>query len=271
MSSSNTIPASVCDADTIQGSATADRIHGMREACRVAAVVLDRMAAAVKPGVTTYDLDRLGKACMDELGAESACYGYSGQKNLFPAYTCISINEEVVHGIGSLDHVIQDGDVVSLDVVTRYRGYIGDNARTVIAGDAGDDAKRRLVKVTEEALMLGIEQARPGNRVGDISYAIQHWVEKHGFNVIREYVGHGVGLEMHEHPQIPNYGKRRTGPVIVSGMTLAIEPMVLMGDRNVRLLPDGWTVVSRDGKPAAHFEHTVLVTNKGAEVLTRVA
>lgn len=269
MSSTNTKPAPVCDPDSIGESATPDRIQGMRDACRVAAAVLDRMVSAVTPGVTTYDLDRLGKACMDELGAESACFGYPGQKNLFPAYTCISINEEVVHGIGSLDKVIQDGDVVSLDVVTRYKGYIGDNARTVIAGQ-GDEATQRLLKVSEEALMLGIEQARPGNRVGDISYAIQHWVEKHGFNVIREYVGHGVGLEMHEHPQIPNYGKRRTGPVIVSGMTLAIEPMVLMGDRNVRLLPDGWTVVSRDGKPAAHFEHTVLVTNKGAEVLTTV-
>ena len=251
----------------------AERIHikspgevaKMQKAGAVTAEILMEIGAEVQAGRTTREIDDIAREIFKKHKVGNSFYQYRG----FPGQLCISINEEVVHGIGSLDKVIQDGDVVSLDVVTRYKGYIGDNARTVIAGQ-GNEATQRLLRVSEEALMLGIEQARPGNRVGDISYAIQHWVEKHGFNVIREYVGHGVGLEMHEHPQIPNYGKRRTGPVIVSGMTLAIEPMVLMGDRNVHLLPDGWTVVSRDGKPAAHFEHTVLVTNKGAEVLTTV-
>ena len=248
---------------------SAEEIKLMRETCTRAAQVLEEMAQNTAPGTTTYDLDRLGKRVMEKLGVESACFGYQGSRGAFPSYTCISVNNEVVHGIGDLNRVIEEGDVVSLDVVVRYQGYVGDNARTVIVGQ-GSEKNQRLVNTTREALMKGIDKAVKGNRIGDISFTIQKYVEKSGYSVIREFVGHGVGVDMHEEPQIPNYGRRHTGPMIQPGMTLAIEPMVNMGRKDVRILDDGWTVVTTDGLPSAHFEHTVLVLTDGVEILTKL-
>jgi methionyl aminopeptidase len=239
----------------------------MRESCTVAATVLARLKEQVRPGITTYDLDQIGRDLIASLGARSACYGYQLQSRRFPAYTCLSVNEEVVHGIGSLKRILRDGDCIALDVVVEYNGYIGDNAITVPVG-AIAPRTAELLKVTEEALQIGIKQAVTGNRIGDISYAVQTYVESHGFSVVREMVGHGVGRSMHEEPQIPNYGRRNSGEKIKPGMTLAIEPMVNLGRYEVRTLADGWTIVTKDGSPSAHFEHTVLTTDSGPEILT---
>lgn len=243
-------------------------IARMREVCEIAATVLYQLKELVRPGVTTYDLDQAGKEFMERLGARSACFGHQSGSRRFPAYTCISVNEEVVHGIGSLRRILHDGDIVSLDVVLSANGYVGDNALTVPVGQVSPE-KQKLLSVTEESLRLGIEQAKVGHRIGDISNAIQTFVEAHGFSVVRDMVGHGVGTSMHEEPQIPNFGRRGRGEIIKPGMTLAIEPMVNLGGYRTKTLSDGWTIVSSDGSPAAHFEHTVLITEKGPEVLTR--
>ena len=242
-------------------------IKRMREACAVAATVLARLKEQVRPGITTYDLDQIGRDLIASFGARSACYGYQLHSRRYPAYTCLSVNEEVVHGIGSLKRILRDGDVISLDVVVEYNGYIGDNALTVPVGTIAPRTAE-LLKVTEEALRLGIQQAVVGNRIGDISHTVQTFVESHGFSVVREMVGHGVGRAMHEEPQIPNFGRRNSGEKIKAGMTLAIEPMVNLGGYAVRTLSDGWTVVTTDGQPSAHFEHTVLTTDTGPEILT---
>ena len=239
----------------------------MRESCAIAATVLYQLKQHVRPGITTYDLDQLGREFMTALGARSACYGYTLASRRYPAYTCISVNEEVVHGIGNLKRALIDGDIVSLDVVVEYQGYIGDNALTVAVG-AIPPEKQKLLRVTEEALRLGIAQAQVGHRIGDISHAVQSHVERNGFSVVRDMVGHGVGASMHEEPQIPNFGKRGKGELIKPGMTLAIEPMVNAGNWRTRTLRDGWTIVTTDGSPSAHFEHTVLTTEQGPEVLT---
>lgn len=244
-----------------------EAIGRMREACAVAATVLARLKEQVRPGITTYDLDQIGRDLIASFGARSACHGYQLHSRRYPAYTCLSVNEEVVHGIGSLRRILRDGDIISLDVVVEYNGYIGDNARTVPVG-AIAPRTAELLKVTEEALALGIAQAAVGNRIGDISHAVQTFVEAHGFGVVREMVGHGVGRAMHEEPQIPNFGRRNSGEKIKPGMTLAIEPMVNLGTHAVRTLSDGWTVVTTDGSPSAHFEHTVLTTAAGPEILT---
>lgn len=245
-----------------------EAIAAMREASAIAATVLYQLRELVQPGVSTYDLDHAGKEFIAQLGAESACYGYSpGGHNAYPAYTCISVNEEVVHGIGHLRRILRDGDIVSLDVVVSHRGYIGDNALTVAVGEV-HPVKQKLLEVTETALRLGIAQARPGNRIGDISATIQAHVEKHGFSVVRDMVGHGVGTSMHEEPQIPNFGKKGRGDVIKPGMTLAIEPMVNIGTHRIKTLRDGWTIVTVDGSSSAHFEHTVLTTEQAPEILT---
>ncbi|MCG8525670.1 MAG: type I methionyl aminopeptidase [Opitutales bacterium] len=245
-----------------------EEIRLMKEVCTRAAQVLQEMIEATEVGVTTYDLDRVGKKAMEKLGVESACFGYPGSRRPFPSYTCISINDEVVHGIASLDRIVENGDVVSLDVVVKYKGYIGDNARTIIVGSASEE-NQRLISKTKEAFDVGIGHARSGNRIGDVSHSIQKFVEKAGYSVIREFVGHGVGKTMHEPPQIPNFGRRRTGDLIRPGMTLAIEPMVNMGRKEVSVLDDGWTVTTNDGLPAAHHENTILVLSDGVEVLTK--
>jgi methionyl aminopeptidase len=244
-----------------------EAIARMRESCAIAATVLARLKEQVRPGITTYDLDQIGRDLIASFGARSACHGYQLHSRRYPAYTCLSVNEEVVHGIGSLRRILRDGDIIALDVVVEFNGYIGDNALTVPVG-AIAPRTAELLKVTEEALHLGISQAVVGNRIGDISHAVQTFVESHGFGIVREMVGHGVGRAMHEEPQIPNFGRRHSGEKIKPGMTLAIEPMVNLGGHAVRTLSDGWTVVTSDNSPSAHFEHTVLTTDSGPEILT---
>lgn len=243
-------------------------IAGMRKACSTAAYVLFELKKAVKAGITTYDLDQLAKELIESRGARSACFGYQLDSRRFPAHTCLSVNEEVVHGIASLRKILRDGDIISLDVVVEQDGYIGDNAITVAVGQISPELTR-LLKISQEALALGIAQAEVGNRIGDISHAIQTHCEKHGLGVVRDLVGHGVGVDMHEEPQIPNFGRRGTGAKIRPGMTLAIEPMVNLGTYKTKCLSDGWTIVTTDGLPSAHFEHTVLTTEYGPEILTK--
>jgi methionyl aminopeptidase len=246
-----------------------EAIKRMRESCAIAATILARLKEQVRPGITTYDLDQIGRDLIASFGARSACHGYQLHSRRYPAYTCLSVNEEVVHGIGSLKRMLREGDIISLDVVVEYNGYIGDNATTVPVG-AIAPRTAELLKVTEEALYLGIKAAVPGNRIGDISHTVQAYVEARGFGIVREMVGHGVGREMHEEPQIPNFldRPRKRTEEIKAGMTLAIEPMVNLGGYQVRTLSDGWTVVTADGSPSAHFEHTVLTTDSGPEILT---
>jgi methionyl aminopeptidase len=242
-------------------------IARMRESCAIAALVLKQLKELVRPGITTYDLDQAARDFIAQQGARSACYGYQIGNRRFPAYTCLSVNEEVVHGIGSMKRVLHDGDVVSLDVVIEYNGYIGDNATTVPLGPVAPRVAE-LLKVSEEALYLGIKEAVVGNRIGAISHAIQTYVEAHCFGVVRDLVGHGVGVSMHEEPQIPNFGRKNSGDKIKPGMTLAIEPMVNLGTYRTKTLSDGWTIVTADNTPSAHFEHTVLTTENGPEILT---
>ncbi len=244
-----------------------DGIAQMRESCAIAATVLYRLKALVQPGISTFDLDQAGRELMASFGARSADFGYQIGSRRFPAYTCLSVNEEVVHGIGSIKRILHDGDIISLDVTVEANGYIGDTAITVPVGSISPDVAR-LVQTTREALQIGIQQAQVGNRIGDISNAVQTYVEARGFGVVRDLVGHGVGRSMHEEPQIPNFGRRGVGEKIKAGMTLAIEPMVNLGTYRVKTLADGWTVVTADGLPSAHFEHTVLTTDKGPEILT---
>ena len=243
------------------------QLKSIREAAQVAATVLDRMCELVAPGMNTYDLDQCGRRFIEELNAESACYKYQVGSRIYPAFTCLSVNEEVVHGIGSLDRVLKEGDVISVDVCTRYNGFIGDNCRTVPVGRV-DSEVQRLLDVTEASMHEGIKEARKGNRVGKVSSAIQRVVEKAGFSVIRDFVGHGVGRSLHEEPQIPNFGKPGNGPKLREGAVVCIEPMVNMGKYRVKVADDGWTALSADGSPSAHFEHTVIITKDGPEILS---
>ncbi|HTQ32427.1 MAG TPA: type I methionyl aminopeptidase [Opitutaceae bacterium] len=244
-----------------------EAIARMRESCAIAASVLHRLKQLVQPGISTQDLEEAGRDLIARLGARSACYGYTLGSRRYPAHTCISVNDEVVHGIPSFRRILRDGDIVSLDIVVEHDGYIGDNAATVPVGRIAPEIEK-LLRVTREALDLGIAQAVTGHRIGDISHAIQAHVEASGFSVVRDMVGHGVGLSMHEEPQIPNFGKPGKSDPIKPGMTLAIEPMVNLGGYKTRILADGWTVVTADGSPSAHFEHTVLTTARGPEILT---
>ncbi|HWA84602.1 MAG TPA: type I methionyl aminopeptidase [Opitutus sp.] len=244
-----------------------DGIARMREAGAIAATVLEQLKPIVRPGITTQDLEEAGREWIARLGARSADYGYEHSGRRYPAHTCISVNDEVVHGIPSFKRVLRDGDIVSIDITIVHDGYIGDNAVTVPVGAIGPQLEQ-LLRVTREALDLGIRQAQVGNRIGDISNAVQTFVEGHGFSVVRDMVGHGVGTRMHEPPEIPNFGRRGTGDKIKPGMTLAIEPMVNIGGYKTKTLSDGWTVVTADGSPSAHFEHTVLTTDRGPEILT---
>tara|TARA_R110002094_G_scaffold81904_1_gene87050 strand:- start:24 stop:800 length:777 start_codon:yes stop_codon:yes gene_type:complete len=244
-----------------------DQIARMRESCAVAATVLADLKQLVRPGITTQDLDEAGRDMMAKHGARSADFGYQIGSRRYPAHTCISVNEEIVHGVPSFRRILRDGDIVSLDITVEYKGFIGDNAVTIPVG-AIDPELEKLVLVTKESLEIGIKQALVGNRIGDISHAVQKHVESHGYSVVRDLVGHGVGASMHEPPEIPNYGRRKDGPKIKPGMTLAIEPMVNLGTYRTKTLPDGWTVVTADNSPSAHFEHTVLTTENGPEILT---
>jgi len=237
-------------------------LGAMRPACVVASTVLDEIASFVQPGVTTRQLDEFAAATIKRHGGKSAFLGY----RKYPCHTCISVNDEVVHGLAN-ERVLRFGDIVSVDCGVMYRGFIGDTARTVAVGGCGVLAQR-LMDVTEQALCEGIAQAVSGNRVTDISRAIQNYVEGNGFSVVREFVGHGVGRTMHEEPQVPNYVDAKCNQKLRPGMTIAIEPMVNAGQPGVKVLKDGWTVVTQDGSLSAHFEHTVLITEGEPEILT---
>jgi len=239
-----------------------DDLKLMRPACVVAAKVLDEICSFIKPGITTRQVDNFAAERMAVHGAASAFLGYRN----YPCYTCISVNEEVVHGMAS-ERELRFGDIVSVDVGVRYNGFIGDNARTVAVGGCGVLAQQ-LMDVTEQSLYLGIAAALPGNRVTDISRAVQDYVESNGFSVVREFVGHGVGRTMHEDPQVPNFVDRKMNDKLRPGMTIAIEPMVNAGRPDVKILKDGWTVITQDGSLSAHFEHTVLITDGEPEILT---
>ena len=244
-------------------------ISSIEASCEIAALVLQYLVDSTLEGISTYDIDQLGKEKIAEYGAKSACYNYRHGANIFPAYTCISVNEEIVHGIGRIDRTILTGDIVSLDVCVNYNGYIGDNARTIAIGSVEPKIKN-LLEDTQNALLKGIERVRPGNRVGDISNAIESFIQPKGYGIVRDFVGHGVGKTMHELPQIPNFGKKGIGPLLKPGMALAIEPMINLGSPNIQFLEDGWTAVTADEQPSAHFEHTVLVTDEDPKILTKV-
>ncbi len=237
-------------------------LEAMRPACSVAAAVLDETASFIQPGVTTKEVDEFAAGRMKHYGARSAFLGY----RKYPCQTCISVNEQVVHGLAGA-RALCFGDIVSLDVGVIFNGFIGDTARTVAVGGCGLMAQK-LMDVTEKALYEGIAQAVPGKRVADISRAVQNYVEANGFSVVREFVGHGVGRSMHEEPQVPNFVDGKPSPRLRPGMTLAIEPMVNAGRPEVKILNDGWTVVTQDGSLSAHFEHSVLVTESEPEILT---
>ena len=245
-------------------------IELMREAGRVTALTHKAIEEAIKPGMSTADLDRIAEETMKKNGAISAEKGYNpGIKGVqpYPAATCISVNDEVIHGVPSKRKIIKDGDIVSIDLVALKNGYNGDAARTIMVGNVSKEA-RRLVEVTKQAFFEGIKYARKGNRIGDISHAIGEYVKSQGFSVVREFEGHGIGKNMHEEPEIPNYGKAGRGIRLEPGMTLAIEPMVIAGNPNILELDDGWTIVTEDGSLAAHYENTILITENEPEILT---
>src|ERR1043166_1685490 len=237
-------------------------LEAMRPACAVATAVLEEVAGFVRPGLTTREVDEFAAERIKSYGARSAFLGY----RKYPCCVCISVNEQVVHGLSG-NRRLEFGDIVSLDVGVYYNGFVGDTARTVAVGGCSV-AAQRLMDVTEKALHEGIAQAVSGNRVADISRAVQNYVEGNGFSVVREFVGHGVGRKVHEEPQVPNFVENKASPRLRAGMTLAIEPMVNAGRPEVVLLNDGWTVVTKDGQLSAHFEHTVLITEGQPEILT---
>jgi len=238
----------------------------MRQACRTASDILERVAELVRPGVSTRDIDEAAADFMSEAKVKSAFLGYRLGHRVFPGNICISLNDEVVHGIGT-QRRIQYGDVVKLDIGVIEDGWVGDTATTVPVGVI-DQRTEKLLQITERALNRAINVAHEGARLGDICAAVEEEAVENSFSVVREFVGHGVGRKLHEEPQVPNFGKRGSGPRLRPGMTLAIEPMINMGTADVRLLDDGWTVCTADGMPSAHFEHTVLITKTAPEVLT---
>jgi methionyl aminopeptidase len=240
-----------------------EEIELMQVAGRLVATTLTELGKAIKPGVKTIDLDRMAEEIIRSQDGIPSFKGFRG----FPGSICTSVNSEVVHGIPGL-RTLEDGDIISIDVGAIYRGYHGDGAMTFAVGEVSDEAAL-LMTVTKQALLQGIEMAKVGNRLFDIGYAIQQFVESNGFSVVRELVGHGIGTSMHEDPQVPNYGIRGTGPLLTEGMTLAIEPMVNAGGWQVAVCQDGWTVVTRDDSLSAHFEHTIAITEAGPIILTQ--
>jgi methionyl aminopeptidase len=240
-----------------------DEIARIREACAVVGAVLAELAAAVRPGVSTAELDRLADSRTRALGAAPAFLGYRG----YPASVCISVNEEIVHGIPSPKRLLVEGDIVGIDFGAVLGGFYGDAAISVGVGGVSS-AAQRLLDVTRESLARAIRAAQPGKRLGDIGAAVQGFVEAQGFSVVRDFVGHGIGRSLHEPPHVPNYGTRGTGDLLLPGMVLAIEPMVNAGVPETSLLGDGWTAVTADGALSAHFEHTVVITQEGPEILT---
>ncbi|MDR2811724.1 MAG: type I methionyl aminopeptidase [Endomicrobium sp.] len=248
---------------------TAKEIEKMRIACKVVGEILEKLSEIIKPGVTTKYIDEFSEKYIRKLKMTPAFLGVPGARYPFPASACVSINNEVVHGIPNASRVLKSGDIVSVDLGVFYEGYYGDAARTYAVGSISDTAAN-LLKITELSLQKGIEKSLHGNRIGDVSNAVQVVVENAGFSVVRDFVGHGIGRNLHEEPQIPNYGKAGIGVKLLPGMVLAIEPMVNEASYEVCMLDDDWTVVTKDGRLSAHFEHTVAIMENGYEILTKV-
>lgn len=240
-------------------------IDFLRKANAIVAEVLNRLKEVIEPGISAWDLNQIAEEMVRQKGARPAFKGYRG----YPFSLCVSVNEEVVHGLPVKEKVLKEGDIVSLDFGAIYEGYVGDAAITVPVGRVSEAAEK-LMQVTEEALYKAIEKARVGYRVQDISVAIQRSVEKQGYNVIRDFVGHGVGRELHEPPEVPNFGRPGKGPKLLAGMVIAIEPMVVTGSYEIEVLDDGWTAVTKDRGLAAHFEHSVAITARGPEILSKI-
>lgn len=240
-------------------------IEILKKCNQLLAEVREELRTFVKPGISTMDIDAHFTKLITDRGMKPAFKGYRG----YPCNICISINDEVVHGIPSQKRILKDGDIVGLDMGAVYQGFYGDTAITLPVGKVSEAAKK-LMQVTEASLYKGIEAAQPGNHVGDIGAAVQEYCESHGFSVVREFVGHGIGRALHEDPQVPNYGKRGTGAKLVPGLVIAIEPMINQGSPQVRILEDGWTAVTEDGKLSAHFEHSIAITEQGPVILSSV-
>ena len=238
-------------------------IELMKDAGRLVAKVFEAVEPHIKPGVSTYEINKIAEDVIYAGGGSCPCKGYYD----YPAGTCVSVNETLIHGIPSKKIILKEGDLVSLDVVACLKGYCADATRTFLVGTCRDNV-RRILDVCQKAFYEGIKQAKPGNRVGDISATIQQYVENNGYSVARDFTGHGIGKGMHEDPSVPNYGIAGTGPILQKGMTLAIEPMILEGKKETRILGDGWTVKSRDGKLTCHYENTIVITEDGNEIIT---
>lgn len=243
---------------------TEKEIQIMKEGGKILGEILNKLADTVKPGMTTNDLEKLARELVSSYGVESSFLGFDG----YPAYLCTSINDEIVHGLPS-DKVLDEGDVLKIDMGVLHKGFHTDSATTVLVGNKGDAIKRSLIQTTKESLEIGISKARVGNTLGDIGSAIQKHIEDKGFNVVRDLVGHGIGRELHEPPQVLNYGKAGTGEKLVSGMVIAIEPMVVTGKWGIKNGKDGYAFVTKDGGLSAHFEHTIAITEDGPEILTK--
>ena len=241
---------------------TLEEIDGIRKSCHLTADMFNELLPKIKAGMSTYDIDMLFKHFIESHGGTPAWYVED-----FPGAVCISINEEVIHGIPSKKIKLKEGDIVSLDVVANLKGYCADATRTFIVGTCKENV-RRILDVCTKAFYEGVKQAKPGNRVGDISAAIQHYVESSGYSVAREFTGHGIGKSMHEDPSVPNYGIAGTGALLQKGMAIAVEPMILEGKKDTRILGDGWTVKSKDGKLTCHYENTIVITEDGYEIIT---
>ena len=237
-------------------------IELMREAGKMVSMTHQYLKNFIKPGITTKELDRLAEEYIRNMGGVPTCKGYEG----FPATLCTSVNDTVVHGIPD-NYKLKDGDIITIDMVIGYKGYQGDAAWTYAVGEINDD-KKYLMEHTEKALYEGVKQVKPGNRIGDISNAVEEYANKHHLGVVKELCGHGIGIEMHEDPEVPNYGTKKTGPKLREGMVICIEPMLNLGTADIYMLDDEWTIKTDDGKPAAHYEHTILVTKDGYEILT---
>ena len=242
---------------------TSRELAALRKAGKISQAALKLAGEAVEPGISTWEIDRLVRRYIESAKATPSFLGYEG----YPASACISVNDVVIHGIPQKSQILKKGDIVSIDVGACYQGFHGDNAWTFPCGEISPEA-RALLDAAEKSLFLGIEQARPGNRIGDIGHAVQEYVEARSYSVVREFTGHGVGAEMHEDPSVPNYGTPGRGARLTAGMVIAIEPMINQGRREIEVKPDGWTVVTKDGSLSAHFEHTVAITPQGPVILT---
>ena len=238
-------------------------IELMKEAGKLVAKVFETIESLIRPGISTYEINAIAEKVIYDGGGTCPCKGYYD----YPAGTCVSVNETLIHGIPSKKIILREGDIVSLDVVANLKGYCADATRTFLVGTCRDNVSK-ILDVCQKAFYEGVKQAKPGNRVGDISAAIQHYVESNGYQVARDFTGHGIGKSMHEDPSVPNYGIAGTGPVLQKGMTIAVEPMILEGKKETRILGDGWTVKSRDGKLTCHYENTIVITDEGYEIIT---